>query len=180
MEFNYLITERLKLRIITPAVLQYVYHNYSDDQLITFLGLQNATQLAIEKSKFEKGYTTYKIDYLNFQLLDKTNLNVIGWCGFHSWYPEHQRAEIGYHIIEETNKGKGYMSEAFAAIIEYGFQHMQLNRIEALIGPQNIASQQLVNKLGFLKEGVMRQHYFKNGQLEDSVIYALLKADYYK
>ena len=79
MEFNYLITERLKLRIITPTVLQYVYHNYTDEQLITFLGLPNAEQLAIEKSKFEKGYTTYKIDYIGFQLLDKTNLNVIGW-----------------------------------------------------------------------------------------------------
>jgi ribosomal-protein-alanine N-acetyltransferase len=180
MEFNYLITDRLKLRIITPTVLQYVYHNYTDEQLIIFLGLPNAEQLAIEKSKFEKGYTTYKIDYIGSQLLDKTNLNVIGWCGFHSWYPEHQRAEIGYHIIEETNKGKGYMSEAFGAIINYGFQHMQLNRIEALIGPQNIASLQLVHKFGFVKEGVMRQHYFKNGQLEDSIIYALLKADYLK
>lgn len=180
MEFSYLITERLKLRIITPAVLQFVYQNYTDEQLITFLGLPNAEQLVIEKSKFEKGYTTYKIDYLNFQLLDKITLNCIGWCGFHSWYPEHQRAEIGYHIIEETNKGKGYMSEAFGAIIDYGFHHMQLNRIEALIGPNNVASQQLVNKFGFVKEGVMRRHYFKNGQLEDSIIYALLKADYRK
>ena len=55
---------------------------------------------------------------------------------------------------------------------------MGLNRVEALIGPNNIASLKLIAKMDFTKEGVLRSHYFVNDRLEDSIIYALLKKEY--
>ena len=111
-------------------------------------------------------------------MLEKTNGNIIGSCGFHTWYVLHYRAEIGYAISEEENKRKGYMKEAIKAVINYGFEHMKLNRIEAFIGPANEASIKLVTGLGFTREGLLRGHYCKNGGIQDSAVYGLLREEY--
>ncbi len=85
---------------------------------------------------------------------------------------------MGYSIYDEAHKNKGYMGEALKAVIRYGFEHMGLNRIEALVGPNNGPSLTLIHRMGFLKEGVLREHYVKNGVAEDSVAFALLRKDF--
>ena len=100
---------------------------------------------------------------------------VIGWCGYHTWYTNHNRAELGYVMNDELYKGKGYMKEALRPIIQYGFGKMNLNRIEAYIAEDNIPSYKLLAANGFVKEGLLREHYFTKGRHEDSILYALLK-----
>jgi [ribosomal protein S5]-alanine N-acetyltransferase len=180
MTFEILTTERLLLRKLSPETFDYIYANYSNEQLIDFLGLENEDQLATEKNKFEKGLTTYNKSFLYFQLLDQTTKKIIGWCGFHTWYLNHFRAEIGYGLFDENLKNKGIMTEAMKAVLEYGFHQMQLNRIEAFIGTNTIPSLLLVEKFGFTKEGILRSHYLKNNVMEDSVVYSLLKTEYFK
>jgi [ribosomal protein S5]-alanine N-acetyltransferase len=180
MTFEILTTERLLLRKLSPETFDYIYANYSNEQLIDFLGLENEDQLATEKNKFEKGLTTYNKSFLYFQLLDQTTKKIIGWCGFHTWYLNHFRAEIGYGLFDENLKNKGIMTEAMKAVLDYGFHQMQLNRIEAFIGTNTIPSLQLVEKYGFTKEGILRSHYLKNNVMEDSVVYSLLKTEYFK
>jgi ribosomal-protein-alanine N-acetyltransferase len=70
------------------------------------------------------------------------------------------------------------MKEALKAMLDFGFKEMQLNRVEALIGPLNVPSTKLVQSLGFVQEGVLREHYCKNGELQDSVMFSLLKREY--
>jgi ribosomal-protein-alanine N-acetyltransferase len=111
-------------------------------------------------------------------LFEKSTSLYVGNCGFHTWCPEHYRAEIGYDMIDDMHKNKGYMTEALCTIIAYGFNEMKLNRIEALIGPNNIPSLKLLQKFGFTKEGYLREHYCKNGEIQDSIFYALLKSEY--
>lgn len=178
MTFEILTTERLLLRKLSLETLEYIYANYSNEQLIGFLGLENEEQLAIEKNKFEKGLTTFNKSFLYFQILDKSTEKIIGWCGFHTWYLDHFRAEIGYGLFDENFKNKGIMTEAMKTILEYGFHQMKLYRIEALIATYNIPSLQLVEKFGFTKEGILRNHYLKNNVMEDSVVYSLLKDEY--
>lgn len=177
MKFEFITTERLLLRKISPETFEYVYDNYSNEQLIDFLGLENEDQLAVERNKFEKGFTTFNKSFLYFQLLDKSNQKIIGWCGYHTWYLDHFRAEIGYGLFDESQKNNGIMTEAMKAILEYGFHQMNLNRIEAFIGTYNIPSLKLVGKFGFTKEGILRSHYFKNNVMEDSVVFSLLKEE---
>ena len=137
------------------------------------------TELEIELGKFRKGLTMHNRSFRNFLLIDKDGGNVIGKCGFHTWYPDHSRAEIGYNMINDEVKGKGYMKEAMRPILNYGFETMKLNRIEAFIGRRNEASQRLVKGCGFVEEGVMREHYCKNGVIEDSVCFSLLRREFY-
>jgi ribosomal-protein-alanine N-acetyltransferase len=178
MKMEELITNRLKLRKITPEVFDYIYQNLSETEQIEFLGLSSKEALETEKSKYRKGLRTYNKTFLYFHIIEKKSGKTIGWCGYHTWYTDHNRAEIGYGLFIESYKRKGFMSEAIVSIIEYGFKQMKLHRIEAFISPQNVASIRLINKLNFTKEGLLREHYFINNRMEDSAIYSLLKSEF--
>ncbi len=64
------------------------------------------------------------------------------------------------------------------AIIGYGFEHMNFQRIEALIEPPNLSSQKLVEKLGFIREGLLKNYEFTCGKFDDLYMYSLLKQDF--
>ncbi len=176
--FENLTTERLILRKISQEIFDFLYANYTDEQLLSFLGIADMKTLAIEKEKYRKGLSTFNKTFLYFKVLDKTNEKVIGWCGYHTWYLDHNRAEIGYGLYDDAYKQKGLMSEALKTILDYGFNQIKLHRVEALIGSENEASQNLVKKFGFTYEGKLREHYFVNNRMEDSLVFRLLKNEY--
>lgn len=178
MELEELTTSRLNLRKLTPEVFDYIYQDLAEAEQIAFLGLNSSQELKIERKKYKEGLWTHNKKFLYFQVLERTSRKIIGWCGYHTWYLDHDRAEIGYGLFEEIYKGKGLMSEAIGPIIEYGFREMGLNRIEAFISPENIASNKLVQKMNFVKEGQLRQHYRDNNQIDDSLVYSLLRSEY--
>lgn len=175
MHFEILQTEHLSLRKLTPEVFDYIYAIYTDEALIHFLGLSDEKQLQIEKEKHQKGLSTFNRSFTYFQIINKKTNTIIGWCGYHTWYLDHHRAEIGYGLFDDSFKGKGIMTEAIKPILDYGFYKMNLHRIEAFIAPENVPSIKLVEKFGFKKEGVLKEHYFKNNVMEDSAVYSLLK-----
>jgi ribosomal-protein-alanine N-acetyltransferase len=178
MQFELLETERLHLRKVTPAEYTYVFDTYDDNALQHFFGHATTDDVKKEGERFRKGLTTFNKTFLLFQLLDKTTGRNIGWCGYHTWYTDHSRAEMGYALSDESLRNRGFMREAMAAIIRYGFEVMQLNRIEAFISPLNVPSLQLVKGFHFTQEGHLRQHYFKNNVHEDSLVFALLRHEY--
>lgn len=171
-------TERLVLRKITPEVYNFVFSNYSELEQMLFLGLKTKEELTREKIKLEKGLATYNKRFLYFLLLSKESNKIIGWAGYHTWYLDHNRAEIGYGLYFEEYKRKGLMKEALDFIIPYGFDNMNLNRIEAFIGEENDASLKLIAKFNFSKEGVLKEHYLNKNIYEDSVIFGLIKKDF--
>lgn len=178
MNFNILPTERLLLREMTPQAYHHVFANYTDDQLKPFFGLRNDEELAQKKSMYNNGMTMFNKSFLYFQLLKKDTDENIGWCGYHTYYTQHARAELGYVLTAENERAKGYMKEALPEIIKYGFTNVKLHRIEAFVGPTNTPSLRLIEQLGFRKEGHLKEHYFKNGIAEDSILFGLLKSEY--
>jgi [ribosomal protein S5]-alanine N-acetyltransferase len=170
-------TERLILRKLSPDDYIYVFENYSEQEIKQFLGHKSEEEFLNEKNKYQKGYATYNRSFEYFQLIEKTSNQIIGSCGLHNWYPDHRRAELGYSITNENFKRKGMMSEALKAIISHGFNKMNLHRIEALIGPENTPSLKLMEKYEFIKEGVLREHYFMDEKFENSIIFSKLKSD---
>ncbi len=177
-DFRTLPTKRLLLREMNPEVYQHVFTHYTDEELKQFFGLRTDDELDLKKQTYRNGLTTFNKSFLYFQLVKKETNENIGWCGFHTWYIQHYRAEIGYILTNDGEKGKGYMKEALPEIIRYGFEQMNLHRIEAFVGPANKPSLKLVKSLGFIKEGKLREHYHKDGRIEDSVVFSLLKKEY--
>lgn len=90
----------------------------------------------------------------------------------------HQRTgELGYYI-DEKYWGKGIMSEAVCQICEYVFSHTDIIRIFAEPFSYNIASCKVLEKNGFVCEGILKKNAVKNGQILDMKMYALIKEKY--
>lgn len=178
MQFKEIHTERLTLRAITPEVYDYIHNNFGNTELMEFLGLASAEDLAAEKEKYSKGYATHNRTFVLFQIIDKATGRMIGGCGYHTWFPKHNRAEIGYDLKHEEDKRKGFMTEAVQAVLDYGFTEMGLHRVEAIAADYNEPSIRIINKFGFSYEGRLREHYNVGGVMEDSVMYSLLKHEF--
>ena len=87
-----------------------------------------------------------------------------------------QSASLGYWIGKQYSK-KGYMKEALDVLIPSLFLELQLNRIEAATLENNLASKNLLNKIGFKKEGRLRKYLKINGEWQDHILYSLLEYD---
>lgn len=101
----------------------------------------------------------------------------IGDVGFYDWEKKHSRAEIGY-ILGKQYWGKGIMTEAIKIALDYGFNEMNLNRIQALIDPRNNASKRVAEKHGFQYEGTFRDYEYEYGDFIDLNMYSVLKREY--
>ncbi len=119
-------------------------------------------------------------DY-NFCIELKSNKRVIGGLGLHDVEKKDGNAEIGYCLAKEYWK-QGLMTEAASALITFGFKKLKLRRIYAPIFKENKASQKLVEKLGFKKEGLLRKHAKSKatGKVHDCYVYGLLKGEWKK
>jgi len=100
---------------------------------------------------------------------------IIGSCGFYGFHTRYQRASIGYELARNYWR-QGIMTEALSAIINLGFGEMEVNRIEAVVMPENTASIIMLEKLGFRKEGLLEE-YEKWGSkgFVDLYLFAMLK-----
>ena len=103
--------------------------------------------------------------------------SVIGIFGYANWSLTHRRAEIGYDLAKEFWR-QGIGSEALCPILAFGFQSMDLNRIHACPWVENIASTRLIEKHGFVREGVLRDELWADGAFHDEALYALLRSEY--
>ena len=88
-----------------------------------------------------------------------------------------QSASLGYWIGKQHSR-KGYMKEALKILIPSLFVDLRLNRIEAATLEENIASKNLLKKIGFKKEGVLRKYLKINGTWRDHILYGLLENDF--
>jgi len=97
----------------------------------------------------------------------------IGTIGFWRMQKENYRAEIGY-MLHPLHQGKGIAYEAIQAVLKYGFEVMQLHSAEAHVDPENMASIGLLQKAGFVREGLFKENYFFNGAFLDTAVYSKL------
>ena len=171
-------TERLYLRELSPEVYKQLFTECNSSRIAEYLGLNTSSEVEIEREKYNLGMVTYFSTFMSFHLIDKQTGNIIGKCGFHTWIPTHRRAEVGYEIFKESDKGKGLMTEALGAILKYGFEQMNLHRVEAYIADYNIPTAKLLKRFGFTQEGKVRGHYVVDGINEDSLLLSLLQPEY--
>ena len=102
---------------------------------------------------------------------------LMGTCTLFSFHTVSRRAEIGY-ALGRSHWGKGFMHEALRLLVDYAFGTLDLNRLEADIDPRNSASRKTLERLGFIKEGHLRQRWIVNGEISDTDFYGLLHKDW--
>ncbi|MCK6255987.1 GNAT family N-acetyltransferase [Fictibacillus sp. KIGAM418] len=175
--FPQLETKRFILRNIEEEDADDLHEVYSDPEVVKFWGTAPFTSIEQTKSlicDFQKGYRDQMT--IRWGIAEREENRLIGTCGYHNWAKKKFRTEIGYEI-RKSNWRKGVMKEVLSAILPFAFQHMKLNRIGALIHPDNHGSAMLVSKLGFHEEGCLRDYQCVDGEFQDLVMYSLLKKD---
>lgn len=111
-----------------------------------------------------------------FAITEKRERQLIGCIGFNI-DRENEKAELGYWIGKEY-WGKGYCSEAGRAVVDYCFDELDLNRAEAHYFKRNSASGRVMEKIGMLYEGCVRDGIKKWGRFDDLVLYGMVKSDH--
>jgi ribosomal-protein-alanine N-acetyltransferase len=167
-------TPRLLLRAITPALIHNFLEAQTPEEVMQFFGT-DVHGYAHLKAMHEKGMETHRMSLHYFLLIDRESKRVSGECGFHTWNKTHRRAELFYTLKNDADKRKGMMTEALPVILDYGFNVLELHRVEALTAAWNTPSLKLLARHGFQKEGTRREDYRLDGQQVNSECYALLK-----
>lgn len=101
----------------------------------------------------------------------------IGWCGLTRWNPDYRSAALGY-CFAEAAWGHGYATEAAGALLQWAFDTLDLNRVQAEADTRNVASARVLEKLGFVREGTLREDCVVNGEVSDSWVYGLIRREW--
>ncbi len=103
---------------------------------------------------------------------------LIGTTGLHRIDPIHRSADLGLCIGDVEYQNHGYGSEATALLVKFGFDVLNLNRISLGVFADNPRAIRAYEKAGFVREGVSRQRFFRNGRWHDEVRYAILRDEW--
>lgn len=101
----------------------------------------------------------------------------IGWCALNAWNPDYRSARLGY-CLGEAAWGQGLATEAAGALLRWAFAALDLNRVQAETDTRNIASSRVLEKLGFRREGTLREDCIVDGEVSDSWVYGLLRREW--
>lgn len=152
LPFPVLVTERLSLRRIRPEDEHDIFALRSDETIHAFLDRPLAKHVSDARQfihKINDGIADKK--WITWAIVLNETGKLIGTICLWNFISADSKTEIGYEILP-THQGQGLMQEAVAAVIGYGFKHVELDTIKAVIHPDNIKSIQVLEKNGFIKE----------------------------
>ena len=169
---------RIRLRFITEGDTDAFYAIYSHPEVMRYWSTPPLAdrQAAVNLiAKIQEDLNRRVI--LKWGIALRTDNQLIGSLTLFNLDFNHRRAEIGYALGRE-HWGQGYMNEALQALLAYAFETLDLHRIEADIDPRNAASIKTVERLGFKREGYLRQRWQTNGEIQDAFFYGLLRHEW--
>jgi RimJ/RimL family protein N-acetyltransferase len=114
---------------------------------------------------------------LRLGLVRKADNRLLGHCSLFHFVPQCRRAEIGYGLASHA-WGQGLMHEALVELVRFAFTDLNLNRLEADIDPRNTASARSLERLGFTREGYLRERWIVGGEVSDTALYGLLQREW--
>ena len=171
-------TDRLTLRWITADDVDDFYAVYSNVEVMRYwstppLANKEAARKLIEE--IQDGFSRQQM--LKWGIALRTDNTLIGSVTlFHPDFT-HRRSEIGY-ALGRPYWGQGYMQETLTAVIDYAFTVLDFHRIEADVDPRNTASVKALERLGFQREGYLRERWQVNGEIQDALWYGLLRPEW--
>ncbi len=166
--------QRVKIRWLKDADLPALFKIFSDSEVTRYWSspplqhrddaeklLDDIRSLFQSRTLFQWGVVRVEDDA------------VIGTCTLARLDATHGIAEVGFALARDR-WGRGYMKEALPLMIDFAFSRLELRRLEADVDPRNIASLRLLERFGFKQEGLLRERYCINSELQDAVLLALL------
>ena len=94
----------------------------------------------------------------------------VGWCSLRNWNPVYRSARLGY-CFDDAAWGKGFATEAAGALLQWAFDTLDLNRVQSEVDTRNPASGRVLEKLRFVREGMLREDCIVDGEISNSWVY---------
>lgn len=173
-----LATARLTLRPLEDGDAPGLFGVFSDPRVMRYWSsppwddeARAREMIAQDRKAMRRG------DYVRLGIETQDSREFVGTCTLFAFSLQCRRAELGY-ALRSTWWGRGYMHEALRALLAFGFDDLDLHRVEADVDPRNLPSVQSLERLGFRKEGHLRERWIVGGEVSDSGLYGLLRRDW--
>lgn len=171
-------TQRLTLRPLTDADIPALFEMFSHPEVMRFWSSPPMTEPAQARQMLAGIQAAYRSQSaLQLGIERRANNLLVGTCTLYNFHIASRRAELGY-ALGRPFWGSGYMQEALEAFIAYAFETLDLNRLEADIDPRNLSSARTLDRLGFQKEGHLRERWIVSGEVSDTWLYGLLRRNW--
>jgi ribosomal-protein-alanine N-acetyltransferase len=171
-------TSRLVLRHPAPADSADLFAVFSDPEVMRYW-----SDLPMRAPQDADDYIAqidahfHERDLFQWAVEQRTTARVVGTCTLLNVSTAHQRAEIGF-ALGRRHWGQGLATEVVHALLSFAFETLTLHRLEADVDPRNERSLRLLERLGFQREGYLRERYFVGGERQDTVLLGLLRRDW--
>jgi RimJ/RimL family protein N-acetyltransferase len=170
-------TERLLLRPFAERDRDDIYALQSDAHVLRFWDSPPWTDPARAEVFLERSHRmAAEDDGLRVAIERADDGAFLGWCSLHDWNPTFRSVKTGYCLAQPA-WGHGYATEATGALLDWAYAELDLNRVQAEVDTRNPESARVLEKLGFVLEGTMREDCIVDGVVSDSWVYGLLRRD---
>jgi RimJ/RimL family protein N-acetyltransferase len=169
---------RVRLRWLKANDVDALFAIFSDEVMMRYW----STTPMKERAEAEKYLASIHAGFADKTLFQwgverKEDGEVLGTCTMFSIHRASMRAELGY-CLRSPYWGQGYMGEALAALIDFAFGSLELRRLEADVDPGNAASLRILERMGFVREGLLRERWDVGGQIGDTAFLGLLAREW--
>jgi ribosomal-protein-alanine N-acetyltransferase len=169
---------RVKLRWLVASDIGALYAIFSDREVMRYWSspaYEDEAQARELLTSIESLFAARSL--FQWGVARRDDDRVIGTCTLSQVDASNLRAELGF-ALGRASWGQGLMGEALGVLLRYAFGELGLRRLEADVDPRNAASIRSLERLGFQREGYMRERWFVGGEAQDSLFYGLLRREW--
>ena len=175
--FPVLTTARLVLRETAAHDVEGIFALESDPVAMRYWSKPPMRDIAEAQAAVERAMGFFADGNLRWAITRPGEDRLLGHVSLFSFSEQNGRAEIGYGLAR-AHWGQGFMHEALTAVVDYAFGTLGLRRIEADTHPGNQASLRALERLGFTREGLLRERWQVGEEISDSAVLGLLAREW--
>lgn len=171
-------TQRLILRAPSLEDVQALFLITSDPEITKYTAMFKTHATPAETQEYINNSlaSTFNGNDCLWLIIHKENNRVIGLIDIFEYSSAHARVELGYAISRDA-RGKGFATEAASGVIEFCFDSLNMNRVQAGVDPANASSIHVLEKCGMKFEGLLHGYRILRGKSVNRNIYAILKKE---
>ena len=173
-----LTTPRLTLRLISDEDVDAMFEVFSNAEVMRYWSTPPIEDREAAVALVDEIHESFAHQVMmKWGVARLADNRLIGTTTLYNLDFTNRRAELGY-ALGRLHWGQGYMHEALQALLSYAFETLDLRRLEADVDPRNELSIKSLERLGFQREGFLRERWEVGGEIQDALFYGLLRADW--
>jgi RimJ/RimL family protein N-acetyltransferase len=168
--------EGLELRALDDADVPALYEIFSNPEVMRYWSFAPFESMRDTERLLDDIRRSFKERRL-FQWGISEAGSVVGTCTLFQFDDRHRRCEVGFALARKA-WGRGVASRAVATVLRFAFDSLGIHRVEADADPRNERCLRLLERLNFRREGLLRERYHVNGEVQDAVVLGLLHSEW--